>query len=194
MPWSAARGAEPAVTARPLSGGAPEQAKRPVRQASQSQRWESNPQPQHYECCALPVELRWQVLTDLWVPKTPLPEGRGVERTRETALQLPLAHARARRKHAHGNLMRWVSVRQTGKSDKPAEPPAPRRDVAPSSHSEGGRSVRSGAAFCGLGSVTGGFPAPATCRRCSRPSDAPEVPRRRGPRTLGSCVSLAGGA
>ncbi len=24
-----------------------------------SQRWESNPQPQLYESCALPIELRW---------------------------------------------------------------------------------------------------------------------------------------
>ena|GEM_PF-6529694 len=26
-----------------------------------SQRWESNPQPQLYESCALPIELRWLV-------------------------------------------------------------------------------------------------------------------------------------
>ena len=31
-----------------------------IRTYNYSPRWESNPQPQHYECCALPVELRGQ--------------------------------------------------------------------------------------------------------------------------------------
>lgn len=30
-------------------------------ETKKSQRWDLNPQPQHYECCALPIELRWLI-------------------------------------------------------------------------------------------------------------------------------------